>query len=199
MNELKVYTNASVAQRFGFDRFLNAMYSTVFLVAITATLIGRTNTDLLPQLLALTVAGIAGWTDLRGRVIPNILILAGLAAAILLTISGKLTLTELLASGAGALLSVLVIRWLGSQLYGKPGFGMGDAKLFMVLGMLLSAEVFWVLYMSIMLAGCFAVGGMALGCLKRESSFAFAPFIALAVLIDVHWISWNQIWRWLIW
>jgi hypothetical protein len=76
---------------------------------------------------------------------------------------------------------------------------MGDVKLFMILGMLLGAEIFWILYVSVMLAGIFSVGGIALGYLYRDGSLAFAPFIVCAVLIDFYWISWNEIWRWLVW
>jgi len=199
VNEIKTHTIVSSVKVSGLERWLSIFFITAFLIVMTAVIYKLNLNESLPELTVLLLAGFAGWTDLWKRTIPNVLILAGLILVVFLILTGQLLWPASLLFGAGTLLSVLAIRWLGQLLYCKAGFGMGDAKLFMVLGMLMGGEVFWVLYLSVMMAGVFAIAGMALGSLRRDSNLAFAPFIACAVLINFYWISWNQIWRWLVW
>ncbi len=145
------------------------------------------------QLLLLAILLLAAFVDVQERIIPNELVLFGLAAwlpaMLLFPYDGKSWLSAL-GGGAAAfaffyLLAVLV----------PGGMGMGDVKLVLVMGLFLGAG--WVA-MALMLS--FILGGLVSGVLLatrrigRRGHIPFGPFLALGGLITVLWGS--QIWNW---
>lgn len=106
---------------------------------------------------AAPVSGAAGWVDLHARRIPNVVVLAGLGAAIglgLLGAAGAIDDLSPLAMVAGFVGAALPL--LAMHLAIPSGVGFGDVKLAAVLGLLLGAVHWWVA-ITMLLAAC-AVG-----------------------------------------
>lgn len=175
-------------------RWLSA--SLVAGIALAAGLLGYFH-QLTPyfwhQLALVAILLVAAFIDLQDHIIPNDLVLVGLAvwlpAMLLFPYEGKSWLSAL-GGGAAAfaffyLLAVLV----------PDGMGMGDVKLALVMGLFLGAG--WVA-MALILA--FLLGGLASAVLLatrrvgRKGHIPFGPFLAAGGLITILWGS--QIWNW---
>lgn len=134
--------------------------------------------------------------DVRWGIIPNELILAGLLLG-----GGLLPVQHEPWSfvGAGVVLAGLVFLFrVGSRwLLGRPGFGMGDVKLGVVLGLFLGAQAFWVLYLAVVAAGVVGVVGLLGSSIQPSSRLPFAPFLAVGTL--VHWfvLPFSRVTQWL--
>mgnify|MGYP000630860069 CR=1 FL=1 len=128
------------------------------------------------------------WTDILYGVIPNFIIGCGLVSAGVFLILGELKLTKTLIAAASILVLLLLICWLSEKFFGQPGLGMGDLKLFFVLGLYLGWEIFWVLYIAVMVGGLFAICGIIVKYLSRKSRLPFAPFIAIAFLVTHYFL-----------
>jgi leader peptidase (prepilin peptidase)/N-methyltransferase len=126
--------------------------------------------------------GAVSVSDLRTRLVPDELLILGLALALILSaLSAPAELPERLAAGAGAagfLLAAALIR--------PDGMGLGDVKLAGVLGVYLGADVIEAMIVA------FAVGsvvGLAIfvrhGWGARSRTIAFAPCLALGALVAV--------------
>lgn len=140
--------------------------------------------------------GFAAWTDIKYGIIPNLFVGLGLLTAIISCFDGQLPWVESLLSGFGIFVFFLLVRWLSSMFLNNPGFGMGDIKLFAVLGLFLGWEVLWVTYLSLMLGGFFALSGLALGYISRKDQIPFAPFIGAAFILNAYFIPWNMFLGW---
>ncbi len=120
--------------------------------------------------------------DFKYQVIPNILLIFGLLAWLSLFYwIGNYTqlLTCVLVLIFGYLLNFVVQRWKG-----KNGFGWGDIKLSMVLALFLGWDVFPAFYLAVIPAGIFALFGLVIGKLERQSRISFAPFLLAGVLLS---------------
>ena len=127
---------------------------------------------------------VAAEIDRMYRIIPNPLLAWSLTAGVLLTwMQDGMFFMEQLVSATAAGTALLAIRWLGLLLFNKPGMGMGDVKLAGVAGFYLEWDVFWGLYIAILLAGLFSIAGLLLGRLKRSSQVPFAPFLGLGAAL----------------
>ncbi|GBF32752.1 peptidase [Desulfocucumis palustris] len=132
---------------------------------------------------------IVTFIDLEHYIIPNGVVLAGLAAGILLHYpAGDVTLMSSLygiLSSAGFLLFVYILSLL---IFKQEGMGLGDVKLSLVMGLFLG----WPLsIMAIFLACCFAGGlGIFLLLLKKKARgdiIPFGPFLAMGALTSLMW------------
>ncbi len=175
-------------------RWLSA--SLVAGIALAAGLLGyfhRLTPYFWHQLALVAILLAAAFIDLQDHIIPNDLVLVGLAvwlpAMLPFPYDGKTWLSAL-GGGAAAfaffyLLAVLV----------PDGMGMGDVKLALVMGLFLGAG--WVA-MALILA--FLLGGLASAVLLatrrvgRRGHIPFGPFLAAGGLITILWGS--QIWNW---
>lgn len=135
----------------------------------------------------------ASLVDLHDKIIPNELVLFGLAAGLLLLFIApypQKSWVEALA-GAGAGFGVLLLL----ALIVRGGMGLGDVKLAAVIGLFLGIR--WV-GMGLVLA--FIAGGLVGGLLLlfrvlgRKDSIPFGPYLALGALITV--LYGLKIWIW---
>jgi leader peptidase (prepilin peptidase) / N-methyltransferase len=124
--------------------------------------------------------------DRRWRIIPNRLVLVGLAYSLVCAaltgfpVLGHHLLTALC---CGAL--VWLLRLIGQVLFKQPGMGMGDVKLIGVTALFLGWEALWLLYLAVMLAGIYSMAGMLLGRIRRSACLPFAPFVAVSAFLSV--------------
>ena len=118
--------------------------------------------------------------DLRARLIPNSIVLPGLAAVIAFQVAfGHAHTFEWLAAAVGAPLVMLV-----PALVHRDGMGMGDVKLVALLGAALGAAVVPALMVAFLAVLPVAVtllvrGGAA----ARRTAIPFAPFMALGAAV----------------
>ncbi|MDH4144281.1 MAG: A24 family peptidase [Acidimicrobiia bacterium] len=143
-----------------------------------------------PALVAMGgVAGAAFWIDLKHRVIPNRLVLIGLAA-----MPPLLALADLTTDGASAIRGVLggavaFLIYLVLALIAPAGMGMGDVKLAPTLGSML-AFIAWGTLQVGLLAG-FVVQGvlsvllLAAGRAGLKAKIAHGPAMVLGALVAI--------------
>ena len=134
------------------------------------------------DLILVLILATATVTDLRCRLIPNRLLLVGVAIGLpLLALAdpGSLgTRIEAMAAAGAAFLLVSLIR--------PDGFGMGDVKLIATMGLFLGAAVLEAVMVALCAASLFGLillvrdGRGALG-----STLPFAPFLALGGLVSL--------------
>ncbi|MEK8128605.1 prepilin peptidase [Paenibacillus filicis] len=135
-------------------------------------------------------------TDWKAMIIPNRIILFGLAGALLLRLmSHPLPWWHYLAGMMGGLLLIVAIAGLGSVLLRKEAMGMGDAKLFALVGLVLGWKLtLLTLFVASLLGTVIGLTVIALKRSEREAYIPFGPYIALASVICMFegdsWISW---------
>jgi Flp pilus assembly protein protease CpaA len=118
-------------------------------------------------------------TDIRERRIPNAVMFPALAVAFAVALARperwSLLLGGLLAGG---------LLLLPTLIYGLEKAGGGDIKLGLFIGLVLGwPSVLPALMLAFCTAALFAVGGIALRRLSRQSVIAFGPFLAFGGLI----------------
>ncbi|MEL6772993.1 MAG: prepilin peptidase [Bacteroidota bacterium] len=155
---------------------------------VSSALVGLTVGTLAPPSAALpillAVLALAAAFDLRTGLIPNALTLAATAFALVAWLSPPLALGPPASALTAA--STLALLRLGSTVWlGAPGFGWGDVKLAVPLGLVLGWSVLWALYLAVVLAALVAVSGLAMGRLTRRSLIPFAPFILGGTLLHI--------------
>lgn len=120
----------------------------------------------------LLTAGAAALEDLATRRIPNPLLSAALACAVLMQAIGG----DLAAMSVGMLVAGLLL-----PLYLFGGMGAGDVKLVAVLGAFGGPLLaFHVVVVSLLLFGAVALAGLHAGLVVRRQSLPFAPAVAAA-------------------
>ena len=136
--------------------------------------------------------------DLEHQIIPNELVIAGLAGGVILYVyarympfliySDQLWWNPLLGlvSGSGFLLGV---AFVGSLLYkNQEVMGMGDVKLFAPIGLFLGWRMtLLALFISVILGGMTSLMLNLFGKASRKSRIPFGPFIVIGVFITVMW------------
>ncbi|MDR0381404.1 MAG: A24 family peptidase [Oscillospiraceae bacterium] len=129
------------------------------------------------------------YMDYKKRIIPNALIAAGLGLfAVFLALDVLVwrydALDVLKAAGGGLLLGAGV--FVLCLLVTKGGMGMGDVKLFGVLGLLLGWDgVFYVILHSVVLVAGYGLVMMARKKLDRKATLPIGPFALLSMLVSV--------------
>ena len=126
----------------------------------------------------------AAWTDLKYRKVSNRWCLYGVLAAMVLLIiqsmPGKGGLTFLLGRVLGAMFASVFLM-LGT-LIRRGGIGMGDVKVFFVLGLLLGAErVGTVLFLTLVAALIVAAVGLISKRMSRKYQLPLCTFAYLAM------------------
>lgn len=120
--------------------------------------------------------------DFRHQVIPNALLMLGLLVwACFFYWIGSYTqvIACMVVLIFGFAFNFVIQKWKG-----KNGFGWGDVKLSMILALFLGWDVFLAFYLAVILAGIFALFGLVIGKLQRESRISFAPFLLAGVLVS---------------
>lgn len=171
----------------------SAVVLCTFLAGIVAALVGLVQLGALVdicrwQLVFMLMVPIA-YIDWRDQVIPNILLVIGLAMGIPLValdifLHLHLLTVILFLHISGALVASCI--FLLSHLVTRGGVGAGDIKLFFVLGLILGLRgVFSVLLYSIIVS---AITGVALLLTKRKKARDFlpmAPFVLIGTLLSI--------------
>ena len=141
--------------------------------------------------------------DLDHMIIPNELVIAGLAGGIVLFIL-RFFLYDSLLDGAAwysPLLGMLVtsvrflIALIGLAIYGTDAFGMGDVKIFLPIGLILGFKLALIsLIFSVFIGGFAGLFLIITGLKERRSHIPFGPFIVsgtfLAILFGHEFFTW---------
>jgi len=136
--------------------------------------------------------------DLDHQIIPNELVIAGMAGGAILFVYNLFVSFQIYADhrwwnpllgmvlGSGFLLAVSLI---GLALYkGEEVMGLGDVKLFAPIGLFLGWRMtLLALFISVVLGGMSSLVLMLLGKANRKSMIPFGPFIVVAVFITIMW------------
>lgn len=137
------------------------------------------------------IVAFAGWIDLERNIIPNGLIIFGLAVWVLLSVFTGWDMTALFA-GISLLMLLYVLNRASVYFFEKNGMGFGDLKLCFVIILLAGLEGFWLIGLSVLTGGLFAMAGIVLQQLDRKSYLPFAPFLTLGVTTGYFLVSWEQ-------
>jgi prepilin signal peptidase PulO-like enzyme (type II secretory pathway) len=153
---------------------------------------------LIPELLLLHILFWVSITDILSCIIPNRILFFGLVSWVLIVlieppIFNGWNLGIALFTGVG----FVVINMVSKYIAGKQGFGYGDIKLFVLLGIFLGAKVIIVLLLAIILSGFCSVILLLAGILTRKSRLPFAPFILPGYLIFLFPFTQNMIYNYL--
>jgi leader peptidase (prepilin peptidase) / N-methyltransferase len=130
-------------------------------------------------------------TDLERRVIPNALLLAGGAIAVVIAaITDPSSLAErgIAALAAGGVLFLIALAY-------PRGMGMGDVKLVAVMGLYLGSAVAPAMLIGFAAGAAVGVGLMARhGSVARKRAIPFGPFLALGGIVGLWYgdamVSW---------
>lgn len=148
--------------------------------------------ELVPALAAFGAVTLAlALIDLDYQLIPNRVLFPGLAVAGALLVTGALAAglgSGLWRGAIGAIGYFLVLLIVG--LLARGGFGMGDVKLALLLGLFLAFTSWDALGVGAILA--IVLGGIASVLLlvaqrSRKSKFAYGPFLVLGAWIALAW------------
>jgi len=126
------------------------------------------------------VLAVAAFTDVRRRVIPNRVLIAGAAIASVLVVSTDPESLVERAAAAAAAAGVL----LAAALAYPGGMGMGDVKLAAVIGLYLGRDLAVALPLAIAAGAIFGLASMLPGGAARRS-IPFAPFLALGGVVGL--------------
>ena len=138
--------------------------------------------------LALHLVAIA-FIDAKLGIIPNALVISGsiLGAALVPALQVEKWTTAALGalSGAGMM---LVIAALGRLFLKKESMGMGDIKLYGMIGLYVGfPDVFATLFFAVYVAAAFIGVGLALRKIKLRDAIPFGPFIAIGTVVFLVW------------
>ncbi|MEO1023304.1 MAG: A24 family peptidase [Bacteroidota bacterium] len=119
------------------------------------------------------------WTDLLWFIIPNrVIIPMGLAALLYLSIYATQAMwVEHLISGIGLSAVLFLINLVTNKIIKKNGFGTGDIKLVLILGLWLGYQVFWVMYGAVILGGVISVIMISLHGRKKSKAVPFGTIL----------------------
>ena len=149
------------------------------------------NLGYFPSLLLLIFLSVSTGYDLRYGLIPD--------KAVYLTCGLIITYNLNFLHGTGFYEFIPAIVFLVALLLLNFGFrnfrntdaiGKGDVKIVIVLALFLGWTAGWVLYLSLLLAGLFAIPGLVIGKLGRKDRIPLAPFILLGLLLYNSLQSW---------
>lgn len=145
------------------------------------------------QLVFLTVLVVASLVDLYERIIPNEVVLFGLAAGVVLIPLAPYPDRGWLLALGGAAAGFLFLLVLA--LIVKGGMGFGDVKLTAVIGLFLGLK--WVamgLVLAFLAGGLYSAVLLLMRRAGRKSMIPFGPFLALGAVLTV--LYGEAIWTW---
>ena len=127
--------------------------------------------------------------DLKKQIIPNFLLLGGLALTVIL-------LSMQVISAPDFIFNILTTAFIGSivaggiffiaSLFVKDGIGAGDIKLFLTLGLLLSLRgIFNVLLYSMVISALFSIVLLIVRKKKVKDVLPLAPFAIIGVILSI--------------
>lgn len=130
-----------------------------------------------------------GYIDLKEKIIPNKMILAGLGFWLVLMIFDIFV-------AKSPLRDVLFFSLIGGlccggimfivALISRGALGMGDVKMFFVLGLMYGVSVTYsILLFSVFIMAIFSIVMLALKKVTRKTSVPMAPFVVMGFLINV--------------
>jgi len=129
------------------------------------------------------------WIDQKNKRIPNKIL------GILLAVRGVLIAAEWLAYpavGMAILISALSGALLGGIIFllarflSKGGVGMGDVKLFIVIGTYLgSGSIMAAVFLSVMVSAAYSIVMLMLKKIKLKEEIPFAPFIFIGTILTM--------------
>ena len=156
---------------------------TGLLLALLYWKFGWTPEFLIYSILALFLLPIAA-IDLKYRLILNKLTVPGFILGMVLMLGLQIENWKSLILGAlcGGLV-IFAIGYLGTLLFKKESMGMGDVKLFVMIGIYIGLKgVLLSMLFSVYIAAIFILGGLVLRKLKLGETIPFGPFIAIGSL-----------------
>lgn len=129
------------------------------------------------------------WIDQKSKRIPNQVL------KILLTVRGILLVFEWLAYpelGLAVLISIVLGALMGGGLFllahfiSKGGVGMGDVKLFIVIGLYMgSGSIMAAVFLSVMASALYSIVMLMLKKIKLKEEIPFAPFIFIGTVLTM--------------
>lgn len=182
--------------------FLNFRYELAPLIAVLAALLASIfifvmcfewkNMNFMRALMNAEVMlwlSVIGYIDARERIIPNSFICAALIFWLILIltdifIGGTPWLQLLMFSGIGGIACgglLLII-----SLIGKSALGMGDVKMFFVLGLLYGLmDTYGILFLSVIAMGIVSIVLLIAKKVTTKTTIPMAPFVILGFLLSV--------------
>ncbi|MCP4306870.1 MAG: prepilin peptidase [bacterium] len=147
----------------------------------------------LPAFLVFGTATLAlALIDLDHQLIPNRVLFPGLGVSAALLVIGAIIdggSSALLRGILGGVVYFLILLAVG--LVARGGFGMGDVKLALLLGLFLGYLGWNILMLgsvlAILMGGVAAVGLLALTKKKRDAKFAYGPYLVVGAWIALIW------------
>lgn len=119
--------------------------------------------------------------DSYSKVIPNTLVL------VLLLVTGVLIFQnieiDMFLASISITLVFIGVNYLVDKLREKKAFGWGDIKLIGVMGLYLGWDIFWVVYIAIILGGLLSMLGLLLKKISNSVTVPFAIFLWISYLI----------------
>ncbi|MCD5401720.1 A24 family peptidase [candidate division NPL-UPA2 bacterium] len=123
---------------------------------------------------------LASITDIKHKIIPDMLLLAGLLVGILLFALNPLQPLITMLINITIIFTVLLLLYFLS----KKAIGLGDVKLITLLGLYITLnEVFAVALIAVLLSGLFSATLLVLKKVKKDSTIPFAPFLLVSSVI----------------
>lgn len=119
--------------------------------------------------------------DSYSKVIPNTLVLVLLLVSCV-PLFQNIEIDMLLAS-ISITLVFIGVNYIVDKLRGNKAFGWGDIKLIGVMGLYLGWDIFWVVYIAIILGGLLSMFGFLLKKINTSVTVPFAIFLWISYLI----------------
>ena len=142
---------------------------------------GPADPEWVPALLLASVLLVVVHTDLKAMIIPNSVVFAGVALAVLLRIFVHPLPLWNYAAAAAIAFALLYAAALAS----KGGMGGGDIKLYLFIGLICGIQdTLLSLFLASVLGAAFGIVLRAAGKLSRKQPIPFGPFIAIGT-----WLS----------
>ena len=194
------YCSASISYRYPLVELLTGLLFVAVFYYFGFSAAGLFHLALLYILLAVTLI------DLEHRIVPNTLVAAGLIIGLLFYLPVLLSLVTDVPAwllidrqpldallgfvvGGGLLLIIILVS--------RGGMGAGDMKLMAMIGLFVGLRgVAVVLLAGFIFGALVGIAMMILGHATRKSALPFAPYLALATIVEVFWGE--AIWNWYI-
>lgn len=129
------------------------------------------------------------WIDQKSKRIPNQLLKILLTVRVILLVFEWLAYPEL---GLAVLISIVSGALIGGGLFllahfiSKGGVGMGDVKLFMVIGLYMgSGSIMAAVFLSVMASALYSIVMLLLKKIKLKEEIPFAPFIFIGTVLTM--------------
>lgn len=130
---------------------------------------------------------VIAWIDQNEKRIPNKILLILLAVRVVILIIEAVVYSEL---GLSILFSAILGGFIGGGLFifayilSRGGMGMGDVKLFAVLGCYMGGgSIFAVIFLTVISSAAYSVIMLMLKKIKLKEEIPFAPFVLLGTIL----------------